>query len=455
MQYPLVRIGFPIHDRIGGQRLVYTGYNGSLKLLDDITNCLLEEKYEKYRKSMYDKYFRQGLNIAAAIDGNSDKKKEGNVMNLSIAEKTKSHPCFSSGACSNARMHIPVAPACNVSCNYCNRKFDCVNESRPGVTSEILSPEQAAIKFRAVKEKLPNLKVVGNAGPGDALANFENTKKSIQLIKQIDPEITFCLSTNGLMLPFYAEELVNLGVTHVTVTINAIDPKIGAKIYKEINFNGSKLVGEEGAALLLKHQLEGLTYLASREIVCKVNIVMIKGLNDHHIEEVVKKVKECKELNELRKKCEVDLKQMYHCKQCRADAIGTLANDVSTDFRKKSCSGCKSEAPNYNSKSYTFAIASKSGILIDEHFGHVEEFYIYQWKDRRWNQACCKCIGREKYNSNEYLKERGKNAETKISCFCMHKFEDKRTTEGILLFKRCYRNCSSIYGGNRKQGIIR
>ena len=40
-------------------------------------------------------------------------------------------------------MHVAVAPACNIQCNYCNRKYDCANESRPGVVSEKLTPEQA------------------------------------------------------------------------------------------------------------------------------------------------------------------------------------------------------------------------------------------------------------------------------------------------------------------------
>lgn len=394
---PLVRIGFPIHDRVGGQRQVYTAYNGSLKLLDDITNILLEEKYEAYRGKMYNNYFTEKVGEIM--------QKEENILNIN-EEKTKTHPCFSSGACENARMHIPIAPACNITCNYCSRKYDCVNESRPGVTSEVLSPEQAVIKFMAVKEKLPNLKVIGIAGPGDALANFENVKKSIQLIKEIDPNITFCLSTNGLMLPVYAQEIADLGVSHVTVTINAIDPKIGAKIYKEINFKGKKYYGHEAAKILLFNQLTGLKDLSGNGVICKVNIVMIKGINEEHIPEVVKMVKECgafmtnimplipapgsafenmqltsnKELNELRKKCEIDLKQMYHCKQCRADAIGMLSEDVSSEFRNKDCGGsCSSKSEkNTNPFKYTFAVATKSGIIVDEHFGHVQEFHIYK-----------------------------------------------------------------------------
>ncbi|OCL27249.1 nitrogenase [Orenia metallireducens] len=54
---PLVRIGFPIHDRMGAQRRVYVGYDGSVNFLDKITNTLLERKHSSYREDMYDKYF--------------------------------------------------------------------------------------------------------------------------------------------------------------------------------------------------------------------------------------------------------------------------------------------------------------------------------------------------------------------------------------------------------------
>jgi len=37
----------------------------------------------------------------------------------------------------------PSPPKCNIQCNYCIRDFDCVNESRPGVTSKVLSPEES------------------------------------------------------------------------------------------------------------------------------------------------------------------------------------------------------------------------------------------------------------------------------------------------------------------------
>jgi len=393
----LIRIGFPIHDRVGAQRAVNIGYFGSLRFLDEITNALLEKKERGYRKDMYDKYYdnEKAEVLAPELLGTTLVKKV-----ISMEERTKSHPCFNNCAHDNARLHIPVAPACNISCNYCSRKFDCVNESRPGVTSTILSPVQALERFKEYKSKLKNLTVVGIAGPGDALANFDVVKESIKLIKKESPEITFCLSTNGLMLPFYANEILELGVSHITITINTVDPEIGVKLYKEINYLGVKYTGTSGASILLQNQLSGLKYLTSKGLVCKVNIVYVKGVNDIGIEDTVKKVKECgafmtnimpminapgsvfediitvndKELLVMRKKCEVDLKQMYHCKQCRADAVGTLGNDLS----QKGVS--VKESKNDDVKPIRFAVASKTGLNVDQHFGHATELYIYDFE---------------------------------------------------------------------------
>lgn len=325
-----------------------------------------------------------------------------------IEKKTEQHPCFHCGAGKNARIHLPIAPKCNIQCNYCVRKFDCINESRPGVVSSVLSPAEAVERFIQVKKDLPNLTVVGIAGPGDPLANFEEVKETLKKIRQIDKNITFCLSTNGLMLPFYANHLISLGVTHVTVTVNTVEPSTGAKIYKYIRYLGKEHNGYEGASILLQNQLSGIRYLASMGIVVKVNIVLMKGINDNEINDIVYMVKDCgckitnimqlipvkgscfedmkvvsmEELNKLRREAENMLPQMYHCKQCRADAIGTLTNDVSLNY---ACCSSSNDEKVQNSKNeplnkkYRFAVCSKEGKLIDLHFGHTTEFLIYDY----------------------------------------------------------------------------
>ncbi|MHB8061096.1 MAG: NifB/NifX family molybdenum-iron cluster-binding protein [Ruminiclostridium sp.] len=321
-----------------------------------------------------------------------------------IEKKTLNHPCYNCGASNNARIHLPVAPKCNIQCNYCVRKFDCINESRPGVVSKILSPKEAAARYDEVKKTVPKLTVAGIAGPGDALANFDEVKETLTLIRQSDPDVTFCLSTNGLMLPFYANHLISLGVSHVTVTVNTVNAETGAKIYDHVTYLGKMYKGVEGAAILIQNQLSGIRYLASMGIVVKVNIVLLKGINEAEIKAIISEVKDCGckisnimqlipvkesafeymgivsnvDLNRIRKECQSILPQMYHCKQCRADAIGTLDNDIS--FKFSQCGAKADEDKVTPSKGrYRFAVCSKDGVLINEHFGHATQFYIYDY----------------------------------------------------------------------------
>jgi nitrogenase molybdenum-iron protein NifN len=43
---PLIRVGFPIHDRFGGHRILHLGYRGAQSLLDTIVNTIIEAKQE-------------------------------------------------------------------------------------------------------------------------------------------------------------------------------------------------------------------------------------------------------------------------------------------------------------------------------------------------------------------------------------------------------------------------
>ncbi len=52
---PLLRRGFPIHDRMGGGRILSVGYAGSIQLLDSITNMILDKKLTSYRQQMTEK----------------------------------------------------------------------------------------------------------------------------------------------------------------------------------------------------------------------------------------------------------------------------------------------------------------------------------------------------------------------------------------------------------------
>jgi nitrogen fixation protein NifB len=357
-----------------------------------------------------------------------------------VWEKIKNHPCYSEEAHHYfARMHVAVAPACNVQCNYCNRKYDCANESRPGVVSERLTPEQAAQKVFAVSAAIPQMSVLGIAGPGDPLANPAKTFETFERVAKAAPDIKLCLSTNGLMLPDHIETIVKYDVDHVTITINMIDPEIGAKIYPWIFYQHKRYTGIEASQILSARQLLGLEMLTERGILCKVNSVMIPGINDEHLVEVNRAVKSrgaflhnimplisepehgtvfglgglrgpsAAELKALQDRCEGEMNVMRHCRQCRADAVGMLGEDRSAEFatgkiaamdidydperrlayqasveddRAAKAAARKSEletlAGETSDLHVLVAVATKGGGRINEHFGHAKEFGVYE-----------------------------------------------------------------------------
>lgn len=280
-----------------------------------------------------------------------------------IRSKVENHPCYSEDAHHYfARMHVAVAPACNIQCHYCNRKYDCSNESRPGVVSELLTPDQAVKKTMAVAANIPQMTVLGIAGPGDPLANPERTFETFRRLSAEAPDIKLCVSTNGLALPESVEELSKHNIDHVTITINCVDPEIGAQIYPWIFWENKRIKGVKGAKILIEQQQKGLEMLAAKGILVKVNSVMIPGVNDKHLAEVSKIVKakgaflhnvmpliaEAEhgtfygvmgqrgptqdELMELQDSCSGDMNMMRHCRQCRADAVGLLGEDRGDEF---------------------------------------------------------------------------------------------------------------------------
>jgi len=276
-------------------------------------------------------------------------------------QQMSDHPCFGGDHDKAGRLHLPVAPGCNIKCGFCERKFDCANESRPWVTSRVLDPQQAVERTRLVKLHMerdaekkgggPLLKVVGIAGPGDPLAN-PKTFETFELVKEAFPEMHLCLSTNGLLLTENLDRLVRLGIHSLTVTINALTPQTGAKVYEWIRHNGVRLSGEEGAAILLQRQLDGVRYAAATGMLVKVNHVYIPGVNDHETLDLAVKVRELgatmmniipvipvgmfkdieppseTTIEMVRNQAELILSQARHCKQCRADAAGVVGNDI-------------------------------------------------------------------------------------------------------------------------------
>ena len=261
------------------------------------------------------------------------------------------HPCFSSGARNRfGRIHLPVAPGCNIECAYCRREYDCAHENRPGVTSRVIGPGEALERLERALVDMPRISVAAVAGPGDPFCDPERTLETFERIRAKNAKIALCVSSNGLNVRDYVPRLRELGVGFVTITVNAVDSAVGARLHLRASLGGREYLGHDAAALLLSRQLEAVALLKEAGMVVKVNCVVVPGINEDHAVFVAARLgrmgvdllnllplipvagtalEGCPPPGEatmrrLRHRAGRHVPQMSHCTRCRADAAGML-----------------------------------------------------------------------------------------------------------------------------------
>jgi nitrogen fixation protein NifB len=262
-------------------------------------------------------------------------------------EVTRRHPCFDGEAHNQVgRVHLPIAPRCNIQCNFCERNI-CASMAmqHPGWTAKVLAVGGAVELVRSIMcSRATEDFVVGVAGPGDPLAN-EETFETLRLIHQEYPELLKCISTNGLLLEDKLPQVLEVGIRALTVTVNAPDSGVGKHIYSWVKYQGTIYREEEAAALLIAKQFSGIRKALDADLSIKVNTVLIPSINDRHMMRLALLLREagvrlmnimplipsgkmksyraptCDELRKARRDCGEIVSQFYRCEQCRADVV--------------------------------------------------------------------------------------------------------------------------------------
>ncbi len=320
------------------------------------------------------------------------------------------HPCFNESIRHKyGRVHLPVAPKCNIQCYYCNRKYDCVSESRPGVTSTVLSPGQAIAYLQHVVDRDPQIRVVGIAGPGDPFANADETMETLRRVRALYPDMLLCVATNGLEIAPHIEELAELSVSHVTITMNTVDPVIASNIYGWVRTGKRVVRGIEAARLLCDRQQVAIARLKECGVVVKVNCILIPGTNLEHAEVVAKRARElgadilnciplypvegseferyappsASEVTSIRIKAAQHMPQMHHCTRCRADAVGLLDQGIDGEYTQllRACATLPMEPT--ESRPHV-AVGSLEGVLVNQHLGEANALWIFRREGERF-----------------------------------------------------------------------
>jgi nitrogen fixation protein NifB len=276
------------------------------------------------------------------------------IVKSSPAALMRRHPCFDEQAHERVgRVHLPVAPRCNISCRYCERRV-CANLTvqHPGWAQRLQSPDEAlALVHRLARSQVAASPdgtlhpfVVGVAGPGEPLAN-EETLETLRCVHREFPVLMKCISTNGLLLEQKLPHLLAAGVTTLTVTVNTMDSAVGARIYAWVRSEETLYRGRQAAEILMAGQIRGIRAALDAGLAVKVNTVLIPGVNDRQMKDLAYRLRElgvhlmnimplipggqmrdrraptCEELQKARSDCEQVIPQFRLCEHCRADVV--------------------------------------------------------------------------------------------------------------------------------------
>lgn len=263
------------------------------------------------------------------------------------------HPCFSDRRRSLwHRIHLPVAPKCNVKCLYCSHDFgSSCHTSKPGYSRQVLSAQTAAERAISEIKKDPRLRIVAVSGPGEPFANPE-TFETIELIRENLRDIHLCLSTNGTLLAKYVQWLVKMDFKTLTVSMSTANPRTAARIYEWARVEDRFLTGNEMGNIIVEEQIHGIARAAEAGITVKVNSILIPTLNQDDIIPLAKAIAGAgaslqniiplvpnaqlmslsspspAQLETLKSRAAEYIEQFRHCKQCRSDVMGIPGCDV-------------------------------------------------------------------------------------------------------------------------------
>ncbi|MDP4182337.1 MAG: radical SAM protein [Bacillota bacterium] len=190
-------------------------------------------------------------------------------------------------------LSLPVAPTCNMMCNFCSKEKDCINNGNsPEYLSRAMTPRQAVNWAIASVRRNNRIKIIRISGPGEPLCN----NQTFEVLKRLNyemPEYIYSISTNGLLLDEKVEELKGLNVQRVNVSVNAVTKEALMKLYSRV-ITGREIVvnSEEMADRIIRGQFNGIKRCIENGISVKVSTLCFMGINDKELLTIASRCKE-------------------------------------------------------------------------------------------------------------------------------------------------------------------
>ena len=157
-------------------------------------------------------------------------------------------------------IRVSVTSRCNFRCLYCmpNTPFDWEPKEN------ILSYEEMFEFLRlAIDEGIKKIRITG----GEPLLR-KDLDRFVKMLYDYKPSLDLALTTNGYYLPEYAKKLKDAGLKRVNISLDSLKPDVAAKIAQKD---------------VLEKVLKGIDEAINVGFVVKLNTVVMKGINDNEI----------------------------------------------------------------------------------------------------------------------------------------------------------------------------
>jgi nitrogen fixation protein NifB len=296
-----------------------------------------------------------------------------------------SHPCFGMTARKTVgRLHLPVAPRANARIRFAGG-----NGNKPA-----MMPEEAATWLDHVMDQGKPVGVVGITGPGDPLTSPDLTLRTLRLVRDKYPDLSLCLTTLGMNGAEYAEELAEVGLSHITVLVDAVDPEVAESIYAWIRPAKRTLPLKEAAELLVTDQARAVSAFKKAGLTVKINTTVYPGYNAGHVEKIASTMSglgadimavvpfhpeegvedapqatDMELLSELRERAGRHIDLMPAFSECGEEMVGL-------DSPNKQGAPV-SVLPKPTKERPNVAVVSSTGMDVDLHLGHAIKAMIY------------------------------------------------------------------------------
>jgi len=274
-------------------------------------------------------------------------------------------------------LRLPIAPRANSKSRF----------SAMDITSSpVMLPEQALQCLQDYIEKGTIVERVELSGPGDPLVTIDVTLTTAKLLKSQYPDLALSVKTLGINGEKYADQLGQVGINHIELTIDAVDTDIMKKLYAWVRPGFKTLPLPEAVQVLKAEQEKAIRAFKDADMAVTAFTTLYPDNNIDHVEKMAL----------LLAKMGVDeMILIPHISPDNAEIIldpvdpkviqevsRNVAKYLTVEVQYNDINAIKADSktpslPKPTKERPNVAVVSSNGMEVDLHLGHAIQVLVY------------------------------------------------------------------------------